>query len=84
MFPGHEQHVLADSMRTVSILGAVILSLLISSITAEVADSAAAVAVSFIILVALLPLIRGLVFASLELRQIKAEEQAEVISNMSG
>jgi hypothetical protein len=59
-------------------LGAVILAKAIKPITAEVADSAAAVVVSFIILMTLIPLIRGLTAAFLELRQIQAEEKAEM------
>lgn len=66
-------------MRTVSILLAVILALVIKPITAEAADSAAAVVVSFIILMTIVPLIRGLVAAFRELRQIDAEEKAERI-----
>lgn len=54
-------HVFADTLRSLAVILAASLASTVSAITAEVADSAAAVVVSTIILLSLVPLLRGMV-----------------------
>lgn len=63
------QHVCADTMRSAAVLIAAILATTISSIDGAVADSIAAIAVSLIIFLSILPLLRGLLITA---RQLKA------------
>jgi len=63
-------HVFADSMRTVAVLVTTITAEFVPSLTPEVADSSAAVVVSIVIFVSLLPLIKGLCQTHQELKSI--------------
>merc|ERR1719356_1407852 len=63
-------HVFADSLRTAAVLVTTITAEVVPSITPEVADSSAAVVVSIVILVSLIPLIRGLCQTHQELKSI--------------
>ena len=54
-------HVMADTLRSLAVILAASLARNVSVITAEVADASAAVVVSVIILLSLLPLLRGMV-----------------------
>ncbi len=72
-------HVFADTIRSIAVLTASILAESIPNITAEEADASAAVAVSAVILIALLPLLLGLRRTWLELRAIRREEASELL-----
>jgi Co/Zn/Cd efflux system component len=74
-------HVMADTLRSLAVIVAVILALIIAPVTPEVADATAAVVVSSIILISLLPLLQGLVARVRELRGILAEERNEQSSS---
>mmetsp|Transcript_33888 Transcript_33888/g.81945 ORF Transcript_33888/g.81945 Transcript_33888/m.81945 type:complete len:318 (+) Transcript_33888:364-1317(+) len=69
-------HVFADTLRSIAVITASIIAEFKDSLTPEVADSYAAVIVSIIILVSVLPLFRGLFRTWGELRSITREEQA--------
>lgn len=69
-------HVFADTLRSAAVIIASVVAQLVESVTPEVAYSTAAVIVSFIILVSLLPLVRGLFHTWCELRSITREEHA--------
>ena len=62
-------------MRSIAVLVAASLSELIEGITPEEADASAAVVVSGLILLSLVPLLKGLVQSYSELSLIKAEEK---------
>ena len=61
------QHVCADTLRSIAVLVAAATAFLIPSIEGSTADSVAAVAVSFIILGSLLPLLQGLVLTVVQI-----------------
>jgi len=63
-------HVCADTLRSTAVLVAAGLAFLMPSLDGATADSLAAVAVSFIILVSVIPLLQGLVRTALELRRL--------------
>ena len=67
-------HVFADTIRSLAVLVAAILAEVLDSVTSEVADAAAAVVVSGIILLALVPLFVGLKKSIQELNAIRREE----------
>jgi len=69
-------HVFADTLRSIAVVIASVIAQLVESVTPEVADATAAVVVSVIILVSLIPLIRGLFLTWCELRSITREEDA--------
>ena len=71
------QHVFADTLRSIAVLVAACLSVLVPKITAEEADASAAVVVSGLIILSLLPLIKGLLHTSQELKMIHAEEKSD-------
>lgn len=68
-------HVFADTLRSIAVLVAACLSVLVDGITPEEADASAAVVVSGLILLSLIPLINGLRQSYNELRLIRAEEK---------
>lgn len=70
-------HVFADTLRSIAVIVAAILALTIPGVTPEEADSTAAIAVSILILLSLLPLLRGLVRSATELRSIWAIDRTE-------
>lgn len=77
-------HVFADTIRSIAVLVASVLAQFISNISAEQADSSAAVAVSIIILIALCPLFAGLRRTAMELLSLRREEISEKIHNGIG
>lgn len=68
------QHVFADTLRSVSVVIAAIVALTIDAVSPEIADSTAAVVVSIIICMSLLPLFRGIAHTWYELQSISREE----------
>lgn len=74
-------HVFADTVRSVAVLIASLLGKYVDVVTPEVADAAAAVVVSLIILIALIPLLSGMVKTTCELITIRREEVRERIMN---
>lgn len=64
------QHVCADTMRSTAVLIAAILATTISSIDGGVADSVAAIVVSLIIFISILPLLRGLIITARQLKTL--------------
>ena len=70
-------HVFADTLRSFAVVIASVLAELVDGITSEVADASAAVAVSILIILSLLPLLHGLCLSCSELRGIYAEERDE-------
>jgi len=66
-------------VRSIAVLIAAVLGEYIDAITPEVADAAAAVVVSGIILIALLPLLSGMLRTGFELYAIRREEASERI-----
>lgn len=70
-------HVFADTIRSIAVLIAATLAEYVPEITPEEADASAAVAVSGIILIALLPLLSGLKRTWLDLYAIRKEEGSE-------
>ena len=71
------QHVFADTLRSIAVLVAACLSVLVPEITPEEADASAAVVVSGLIILSLIPLFNGLVQTFHELRMIQAEEKSD-------
>ena len=64
------QHVCADTMRSAAVLIAAALAFLVPGLVPAVADSLAAVVVSFIILMSLLPLLQGLFLTAIEITSL--------------
>jgi len=69
--------VLADTIRSVAVMLAAIIAMLSPEITPQEADASAAVVVSVIIMIALLPLLSGLKDTGFELYAIRREETSE-------
>jgi hypothetical protein len=63
------------------VIAASIISETVDSVTSEVADSSAAVIVSLIIMISLIPLFRGIISPWCELRSLHEEEQNIVSDN---
>ena len=74
-------HVFADTIRSIALLVASVLEQFIPQVTPEEADASAAIAVSIIILIAMLPLFSGLRCTCGELLAIRREEASEIILN---
>ncbi|CAB9513063.1 expressed unknown protein [Seminavis robusta] len=72
-------HVFADTLRSIAVLVASSISELVEWVTPEEADAAAAVVVSALIILSLIPLLNGLVQSSRELQLIRAEEKQDEI-----
>mmetsp|Transcript_21124 Transcript_21124/g.27796 ORF Transcript_21124/g.27796 Transcript_21124/m.27796 type:complete len:450 (-) Transcript_21124:168-1517(-) len=70
-------HVFADTCRSIAVVIASSIAKLVDGITAEEADSTAAVVVSVLILLSLIPLFQGLVQTATELKAIREEEKTE-------
>jgi Co/Zn/Cd efflux system component len=70
-------HVFADTLRSIAVIIAAIIAVLVKNVTPEEADASAAVAVSILILLSLIPLFQGLLQSLIEFSAIRAEEQAE-------
>jgi Co/Zn/Cd efflux system component len=73
------QHVFADTLRSIAVIVAATVAELADGVTSEEADATAAVVVSVLILLSLLPLLSGLISTFGELRAINAEERDERI-----
>jgi Co/Zn/Cd efflux system component len=67
---GSSQHVFADTLRSVAVLVAAGIASMSDMISAEAADSVAAVIVSLIILFSCMPLTKGLVHTAVEIRHM--------------
>jgi len=67
-------HVFADTVRSLAVLIAALLGEFVKGVSSEVADASAAVVVSSIILVALLPLLNGMLRICRELLLLRREE----------
>jgi len=72
-------HVFADTLRSIAVIIAACVAEIVPKVTPEEADATAAVVVSFLILLSLMPLIQGLLRSVSELRSILAEEKSEVM-----
>jgi Co/Zn/Cd efflux system component len=73
-------HVFADTLRSIAVIVAAVFSELFpGTLSPEEADATAAVVVSVLILLSLLPLIKGLWSSVSELRLILSEERSETI-----
>ena len=74
-------HVFADTLRSIAVIIASLLSILNPKVRKNVADSSAAIVVSAIIFFTLIPLFRGLVISTKELRTIQYQEKQEKQKN---
>lgn len=74
-----KQHVCADTMRSTAVLIAAILATTVSSIDGAVADSLAAIVVSIIIFVSILPLLRGLLITARQIQALKKNPPVDMI-----
>jgi Co/Zn/Cd efflux system component len=72
-------HVFADTLRSLAVIVASCIAEILPQVTPEEADATAAIVVSFLILLSLMPLIQGLVHSAAELRAILAEERSETV-----
>jgi Co/Zn/Cd efflux system component len=72
-------HVFADTLRSIAVIIAAITAELVPAVTPEEADATAAVIVSFLIVMSLIPLVQGLVRSITELRTIYAEERSDLL-----
>jgi Co/Zn/Cd efflux system component len=72
-------HVFADTLRSVAVIIACLLAMLIPGVTPEEADAAAAICVSILIALSLVPLFQGLSRSVSELQSILALERQEVL-----
>jgi Cation efflux family len=70
-------HVVADTLRSIAVIIAAVTSMIVPKVTPAVADSTAALVVSFLIIMSLIPLMRGLLRSIAELRAMYAEERSE-------
>lgn len=72
-------HVFADTLRSLAVILAAAIGLSVSSVEPDKADAVAAIVVSLLIALSLLPLIQGLCKSVAELRAILAEERSEAM-----
>jgi Co/Zn/Cd efflux system component len=70
-------HVFADTLRSIAVIVAAGVDKVVNGVTPEEADAAAAVVVSILIVLSLIPLCSGLASSVSELRAIQREEEAE-------
>eukprot|EP00550_Attheya_septentrionalis_P000585 CAMPEP_0198285710 /NCGR_PEP_ID=MMETSP1449-20131203/4950_1 /TAXON_ID=420275 /ORGANISM="Attheya septentrionalis, Strain CCMP2084" /LENGTH=512 /DNA_ID=CAMNT_0043983225 /DNA_START=273 /DNA_END=1811 /DNA_ORIENTATION=+ len=70
-------HVFADTVRSIALIIASVIAEFVDGVTSEVADATAALVVSLLILLSLIPLFQGLRVISSELSSIRAEERDE-------
>lgn len=71
------KHVFADTLRSIAVIIAAVVAKVVDEVTPEEADATAAVVVSVLILLSLIPLFQGMIQTSSELRAIRAEESSE-------
>lgn len=76
---GTNQHVFADTLRSIAVLSAACIAYNTNLVSAEVADAFAAVIVSLIILLSCLPLTKGLVNTAMEIRHMHRHESAATL-----
>ena len=76
-------HVFADTLRSIAVILAACLAEFVPTVTAEEADASAALIVSLLIVLSLIPLFQGLIMSGSELRGIFAEEKSEVMLQQS-
>jgi Co/Zn/Cd efflux system component len=73
-------HVFADTLRSIAVIvAAAVAEIFPSAVTPEEADSAAAVIVSIMILLSLIPLVQGLLMSLSELQAIRYEEKSDAM-----
>ena len=72
-------HVFADTLRSIAVIIASVIAEFVDIVTPEEADATAAVVVSTLILLSLIPLFHGLVQTFSELKSIRAEESYDVM-----
>lgn len=65
------QHVCADTLRSTAVLVAAAIATIFPSLDGANVDAVAAVVVSVIIFVSLVPLVQGLVLTGIEIRRLK-------------
>jgi Co/Zn/Cd efflux system component len=70
-------HVFADTLRSIAVIVASGVADVVDGVTPEEADAAAAVVVSILVLLSMVPLFHGLVQSVSELRAILSEEESE-------
>uniref|UniRef100_A0A7S2Y3Y6 Cation efflux protein transmembrane domain-containing protein n=1 Tax=Entomoneis paludosa TaxID=265537 RepID=A0A7S2Y3Y6_9STRA len=70
-------HVFADTLRSLAVIVAALVAELSDGVTSEEADAAAAIAVSVLIFLSLIPLFQGLSDSVMELRIIQCEEEQD-------
>lgn len=66
------QHIMADTLRSAAVLIAASIAYFVESVTGALADSVATIVVSIIILISLLPLMRGLFITGKKIIALKA------------
>jgi Co/Zn/Cd efflux system component len=74
------KHVFADTVRSIALIIASVIAEFVDGVTSEVADATAALVVSLLILLSLIPLFQGLRVISAELSSIRAEERDEALA----
>ena len=73
------QHVFADTFRSIAVISASIIAEILDCVTPEIADSCAAIVVSVIILLSLVPLFRGIFHTWRELRSLTRDDDDDVV-----
>ena len=75
MFHCTNQHVFADTFRSIAVISASVIAEVLECVTPEIADSCAAIVVSVIILLSLVPLFRGMFHTWRELRSLTCDDE---------
>lgn len=70
-------HVLADTFRSIAVIIAALMAQFLEIVTPEVADATAALIVSLLIILSLIPLMKGMIQNLQQLRTIRIEEKLE-------
>jgi len=74
-------HIFADMLRSIAVIVAAVVAKAAPSVSPEIADGSAAIVVYLLILVSIVPLVRGLCQLVPEYRTILAQERAEAKTN---
>lgn len=74
------QHVFADTLRSIAVIIASLLAEFIPAITSEEADATAAVVVSVLIILSLLPLFSGMIHTFRALRRVEVLLNEEALN----
>lgn len=72
-------HVFADTLRSIAVILAAGIAEIVDAVTPEVADATAAVVVSVLILLSLIPLLQGLLQSFSELSALRIEEDMDIM-----